>query len=116
MAPRLYRAPSDLTRYARVDHISPTPLARRDALTSAISATVPSLRIQGGIHLWVCLPEGADTREFCATAYQAGVLAGDGRHFLVDEPPAPFIRFSYGAAAESQIVEGVRRLAELGAV
>ncbi|MDH6197448.1 DNA-binding transcriptional MocR family regulator [Mycobacterium frederiksbergense] len=90
--------------------------SRRDALAAAIRTTLPGVRIpkipQGGLHLWARLPEGTDTREVCAAAYSAGVLVGDGRHFFVDEPPAPFLRFSYGAASVAQITEGVRRLAE----
>ncbi|MGB3484937.1 MAG: PLP-dependent aminotransferase family protein [Mycobacterium sp.] len=90
--------------------------ARRDALVAAIGASLPGIRIpqipRGGFHLWARLPEGTDTREVCAVAYAAGVLVGDGRHFFVDEPPAPFLRFSYGAASIGQIAEGVRRLAE----
>lgn len=90
---------------------------RRDALAAAIAQTLPDVRIQnvprGGIHLWTRLPHGADTRRITGDAYAAGVLVGDGRHFFVDEPPAPYLRFSYGAASPAQIAEGVRRLAPL---
>ncbi len=89
---------------------------RRDALVAAIQTLTPELHIplvpRGGLHLWARLPEGADTREVCAAAYEAGLLVGDGRHFYVDEPPAPFLRFSFGAASEAQIAEGIRRLAD----
>ncbi|MDR6867433.1 DNA-binding transcriptional MocR family regulator [Microbacterium resistens] len=88
---------------------------RRDALVSAITAMLPGVHVpatpRGGIHLWARLPLDADTREVCAAAYDVGVLIGDGRHFFVNEPPAPFLRFSYGAAAPAQIAEGVRRIA-----
>lgn len=90
---------------------------RRDALVAAVRTQLPSLRIQsvpqGGIHLWVRMRQGADTAQTVASAYAAGILVGDGRHFFVDEPPAPFLRFSYGAATAAQITHGVRRLAEL---
>ncbi|WP_305094320.1 PLP-dependent aminotransferase family protein [Prescottella sp. R16] len=90
---------------------------RRDTLVSAIRAIAPEIRIpsvpRGGLHLWARLPQGSDTREICAAAYTAGVLVGDGRHFFTDEPPAPFLRFSYGAATEAQIIEGVRRLDDI---
>lgn len=90
---------------------------RRDALISTLYSSLPEARVtrvpKGGIHLWVKLSHGTDTRQFCAAAYGAGVLVGDGRHFFVDEPPAPFLRFSFGAATEAQIAEGVRRIAQL---
>lgn len=90
---------------------------RRDALVAAIRTSLPEARIQatplGGIHLWVRLPAGTDTRELGAAAYGAGLLIGDGRHFFVNEPPAPFLRLSYGAATPAQMDHGIRRLAEL---
>ncbi|GAB3633489.1 PLP-dependent aminotransferase family protein [Microbacterium shaanxiense] len=90
---------------------------RRDALVATIRQVLPSVRIQsvpsGGIHLWVRLPHGADTRQISADAYAVGVIVGDGRHFFVDEPPAPFLRFSYGAATPAQITEGIARLARI---
>lgn len=90
---------------------------RRDALAAAIRQYLPSSRIQGipsgGIHLWTRLPHGSDTRQISADAYATGVLAGDGRHFFVDEPPAPFLRFSYGAATPAQIDQGVAQLARI---
>lgn len=90
---------------------------RRDALTAAIRQSLPSVRVQGvpsgGIHLWARLPHGADTRQISADAYSAGVLVGDGRHFFVNEPPAPFLRFSYVAATPAQISRGVRQLARI---
>ncbi|UOQ58842.1 PLP-dependent aminotransferase family protein [Leucobacter allii] len=89
--------------------------ARRDALIAALHSMLPEVRVarvpRGGIHLWARLPHGTDTRQFCAAADRAGVLVGDGRHFFVDEAPAPFLRFSFGAATEAQIVEGIRRIA-----
>ena len=59
------------------------------------------------------LPHGADTRQISADAYAVGVIVGNGRHFFVDEPPAPFLRFSYGAATPAQITEGIARLARI---
>ncbi|ORI15807.1 PLP-dependent aminotransferase family protein [Rhodococcus sp. 1168] len=91
--------------------------ARRDVLVTALHTALPDIHIphipRGGLHLWAQLPRGVDTRDICAAAYLAGLLLGDGRHFFVDEPTAPFLRFSYGAATEAQIAEGIRRLSEV---
>lgn len=90
---------------------------RRDALVNGVTAHLPGVSIQviprGGIHLWARLPEGTDTRELSAGAYVEGVLIGDGRHFFVHEPPAAFLRLSYGAATLAQIDQGTRKLARL---
>ncbi len=91
--------------------------ARRDALVDALRTTLPEARVttvpRGGLHLWVRLDHGVDTRALAAAADAAGVLVGDGRHFYVDEPPAPHLRLSFGAASPAQIAEGVRVLGGL---
>jgi DNA-binding transcriptional MocR family regulator len=47
-----------------------------------------------------------------APALQAGVLVSQGRLFFPAEPPGPYLRISYGAAASvAELSEGVRRLA-----
>lgn len=88
--------------------------ARRDALTAAIHTSLPELSLhsvpRGGIHLWAKLPQGSSSREVAAAAHAAGVLVGDGRHFFVNEPPAPYLRLSFGAATEAQIGQGARVL------
>ncbi|UUW89205.1 aminotransferase-like domain-containing protein [Pimelobacter simplex] len=90
---------------------------RRDAMIDHVREHGPHLRLthppRGGIHLWVRVPEGVDTAALAGAAQAAGVLVGDGAHYFVDEPPAPYVRLSYSAASEPQIAEGVRRLAGL---
>lgn len=90
---------------------------RRDALVAQLRAHESLFRVNhvpsGGIHLWVRLPDGADPSTLTVRSHGAGVLIGDGSHYFVDEPPAPYIRLSYSAASVPQISEGVRRLAIL---
>ncbi|WP_433675927.1 PLP-dependent aminotransferase family protein [Microbacterium gorillae] len=86
---------------------------RRDALLAAVAGSdvlqVPALP-QGGLHLWVRLPDDADARTVSRAAQTEGVLVGDGSHYFVDEPPSPYLRLSFGAASPPQMAEGVRRL------
>jgi DNA-binding transcriptional MocR family regulator len=85
---------------------------RRDALVAAVREhgfTVP-LVPEGGMGLWVQLDE--DDRELARRAAAAGVLVSPGREFFAAEPPAPFLRLTYGAEPPERLVEGVRRLAE----
>lgn len=92
-------------------------LERRNAMMAQLEASVPSARVpitpSGGIHLWVRLPGGTDTTALTAAAREVGVLIGDGKHYFLDEPTAPYIRLSYSAASIVEIQEGVRRLASV---
>lgn len=90
---------------------------RRDALLAALRESLPQARVaappRGGLHVWARLPFGTDTDAVCAAAEADGVLVGNGRHFFVDEPPAPHLRFSFGAGTPAQFAEGARRLGAL---
>ncbi|WP_396451063.1 PLP-dependent aminotransferase family protein [Leucobacter aridicollis] len=90
---------------------------RRDALVHAIHTSLPEVALQsiprGGLHLWARLPQPFSSREVADRADAAGVLVGDGRHFFVNEPPAQFLRFSFGAASEAQAAAGARLLAQV---
>ncbi|WP_425861101.1 PLP-dependent aminotransferase family protein [Arthrobacter sp. TWP1-1] len=92
-------------------------LERRDAMVAQVHDSMPGARVvnipTGGIHLWVRLPEGSDSTALTASAQNAGVLIGDGKHYYVDEPSAPHIRLSFSAASIQQIQAGVRRIATL---
>ncbi|MFD1202588.1 PLP-dependent aminotransferase family protein [Leucobacter albus] len=89
--------------------------ARRDLMLDTLRATLPGVRVpsipRGGLHLWARLPAGSDPTAIAAAAAANGVIVGDGQHFFVDEPPAPFLRFSFGSATQAEMVEGLRRLA-----
>ncbi|AIY00034.1 hypothetical protein ART_0435 [Arthrobacter sp. PAMC 25486] len=92
-------------------------LERREAMVAEVNVALYGSRVAtiptAGIHLWVKLPEGTDSTALTAAANSAGVMIGDGKHYYVDEPPAPFIRLSYSAASIPQIQAGVQRLAGL---
>ena len=90
---------------------------RRDAMVGEVHAALPGARVvnvpSGGIHLWVRLPDGTNTSALTAAAQGVGVFIGDGKHYFVDEPPAPYVRLSYSAATIPQIQAGVRRIGAL---
>ncbi|RFU40275.1 PLP-dependent aminotransferase family protein [Actinomadura logoneensis] len=91
--------------------------SRRDALCAALARDLPGLlhsRPDGGMHLWLRLPDGTDDEALAREALLAGVLVAAGRPFFPAEPPGPFLRLSYGvAASEAELAEGVRRLASV---
>jgi DNA-binding transcriptional MocR family regulator len=74
----------------------------------AVSATLPD----GGMHLWVTLPQDSDDAVTTDAARRNNVIVMPGRPFFPAEAPAPHLRLTFSAAAdEAELDEGIRRLA-----
>jgi DNA-binding transcriptional MocR family regulator len=90
---------------------------RRDALVSAVRDRLPGVRFavvpQGGLHLWVGLPEGIDDALVAAEAGRVGAVVSPGRHWFPAEPTAPFLRLSYVGAGAEELARGVAILARV---
>lgn len=91
-------------------------LARRaQTLAYAISNHLPGVDVVlpgGGMHLWARLPRNADDTAIAAAAYRKGVIVMPGRPFFPAEAPAPHLRLTFsGAATDTELEEGIRRLA-----
>ncbi|WP_433303120.1 PLP-dependent aminotransferase family protein [Actinoplanes sp. CA-030573] len=88
---------------------------RREALLAALRRHLPSLVPpvipRGGLHLWAPLPPATDDVALAAAAAAAGVVVFPGRPWFPAEPPAPYLRLTYAAAAPDRMDEAVRRLA-----
>ncbi|MGH2760771.1 MAG: PLP-dependent aminotransferase family protein [Actinomycetota bacterium] len=88
---------------------------RRDAMLDAIDEHFPSgVRVgvpEGGLFLWVTLPEPIDTKAMLARALEAGVAYVPGTAFYPrkrDGRASMRLNFSYAPVAD--IEEGIRRL------
>jgi DNA-binding transcriptional MocR family regulator len=89
--------------------------ARRDALAAALRRHLPALAPttlpDGGLHLWVALPEGTDDVALANAAAAEGVVVFPGRPWFPADAPGPFLRLTFAAAPPDALDEGVRRLA-----
>lgn len=89
--------------------------SRQAVLATALAERLPELRVNrpaGGMHLWAELPAHHDDVAVAEAALRGGVHVSAGRQYFPAEPPGPYLRIGYGtAAAEAELVEGVRRLA-----
>lgn len=87
--------------------------ARRDALITALRAEMPEgatwTEPEGGLQLWLELPEPLDSRELYADALRAGVLVSPGFQFNCDGRPSRGFRLSIGSVNEAEIAEGIQR-------
>lgn len=92
--------------------------ARRDAMLAALDQHMPQAvhwtRPEGGMFVWVTLPEGTDGADLLARALETVKVAFvPGQAFFPDDTGANTIRLSFSNSDEDTIREGVRRLGEV---
>jgi 2-aminoadipate transaminase len=87
---------------------------RRDAMLAAMEKHFPPdvtwTRPEGGLFLWVQLPEHVDTTEFLNVALQEKVAFVPGRVFYPDEGGKNAMRLTFATASPEKIEEGIKRL------
>jgi DNA-binding transcriptional MocR family regulator len=100
-------------------HVTPIKAAyraRRDAMLKALDRDMPPgvtwTRPQGGMFIWVTLPERIDAAALLERAIkEARVAFVPGRAFHFDGTGANTLRLAFSLAAEAMIAEGIGRLA-----
>ena len=70
-------------------------------------------RPQGGMNLWMRLPEPLDAGELLARAQREGVTYLPGKYFSVNRPQPGALRLSFAGLEPAQIQKGVRILGEI---
>jgi 2-aminoadipate transaminase len=87
---------------------------RRDAMIAAMREHFPPgvtwTRPQGGLFLWIRLPEDVDAADVLREALKANVAFLVGASFFVDGSGRNTARFNFSNANENRIREGVRRI------
>jgi len=87
---------------------------RRDALVAAVRGRLRGVRLphvpEGGLHLWVGLPDGTDDALVAAEAGRTGAVVSPGRHWFPTEPTGPFLRLSHVGAGPETLARGVEIL------
>jgi 2-aminoadipate transaminase len=90
-------------------------LARRaELLCEALSRELPEARFvapQGGYFLWVELPRGSDVAAVFDAAARLGLQFVKGADFMLEGGESS-LRLAYSGVTETEIEEGVRRLAQ----
>lgn len=102
----------------QVETIRATYKARRDRMLASLKAHMPAgvtwSRPEGGMFVWLTLPEGIDGAELLARAIKTERLAFvPGRAFFADGSNANTLRLSFTLGNEAIIEEGIARLARL---
>jgi 2-aminoadipate transaminase len=110
-----YLADHDLD--AHLDRVRTAYRARRDALLAGLPAALPAgstwNRPEGGMFLWVRLPEGYDATALLPAAVGHDVAYVPGLPFFAEAPEPGALRMSFTTHTPEEIAEGLRRLAKV---
>lgn len=92
--------------------------ARRDAMLAALGAEMPQgvswTRPEGGMFIWLTLPEAVDGADLLKRAIaEARIAFVPGRAFHADGSGGNTLRLNFSLADEAQIAEGIGRLGAL---
>ncbi|MET0429075.1 MAG: PLP-dependent aminotransferase family protein, partial [Microvirga sp.] len=102
---------------AHVGRLSEVLKEKLDVLTEAVheefGTDAEFRRPEGGLFLWLKLPEGVDVRSFAAAAAAQGVVYNAGPEVACDpDGGRDCLRLCYGSLTKADIREGVARLAQ----
>ncbi|MBO9098806.1 MULTISPECIES: aminotransferase-like domain-containing protein [unclassified Rhizobium] len=103
---------------AQVARIGTVYRRRRDCMLAALAKYMPAgthwTKPEGGMFIWVTLPEGMDGATLLAKSLQTAKVAFvPGQAFFADGSGANTFRMSFSRADDQQIEEGIHRLADL---
>ncbi len=117
---------SQMVMHEVVEQVMPAALApirgayraRRDAMLAALAREMPAgaawTRPEGGMFLWLTLPEGIDTAALLPRAIdEARVAFVPGRAFHADGGGANTLRLNFTLADPARIDDGIARLGAL---
>jgi GntR family transcriptional regulator/MocR family aminotransferase len=88
---------------------------RRDAMLAAIKKHLPAdvgvIPPQGGLFIWLRLPEGISSRKLLSKALEQGVEFAPGNRFFPEPADGePYLRLNFVTQTPDKIEEGIRRL------
>jgi 2-aminoadipate transaminase len=90
---------------------------RRDAMIRALEREMPAevsfTRPEGGLFLWVELPDGVSARDVLAKSLERGVAFVPGGAFFPNGGRENTLRLNFSNMPPARIEEGVKRLAEV---
>jgi DNA-binding transcriptional MocR family regulator len=89
---------------------------RRDTLLASLERFLPECvwtRPEGGLNVWVTLPEEVNEREFFLEALDRGVGVTRGVAFFAQPQAGAHMRLCFGALAPPQLEDGARLLGDV---
>jgi 2-aminoadipate transaminase len=101
-----------------VAHLSTVLKVKRDTMIEAVEREFGTdaelFKPQGGIFLWIKLPDAVDVTQLIKAAADVGVAFNPGPEWSVDAAGSTsYLRLCFGSATREDIDEGVKRLARV---
>jgi DNA-binding transcriptional MocR family regulator len=99
---------------ARIRDIIDLYRPRRDAMADSLAKLLPGVRFtrpEGGLFLWVTLPEEVDARALLQTSLARGVAFVPGEGFFPNGGRRHHLRLNFSYTSEERIREGIGRIA-----
>ena len=84
-----------------------------DLMEKNLPASVKFTKPEGGMFVWVELPEGNSAEELVDAAIDAGVAYVPGEHFYANDGNKGTMRLNFTTVSEEQITEGIKILADV---
>lgn len=107
-----YLATADLD--AHLERVRSLYAPRRDALIATLPSITPEGTAwsdpDGGMFIWVRLPDGYDTTSILSSAIEQGVAYVPGASFFAADPERATLRLSFVTHSPDRIDEGLTRL------
>ena len=103
---------------SHIDTIRSAYRARRDAMLEALHAHMPEgvswTKPEGGMFIWVTLPDTLDGADLLKQSLESERVAFvPGHAFFADGSGRNTLRLSYSTSTEGKIAEGIERLGQL---
>jgi len=87
---------------------------RRDGMLAALERFLPPgtrwITPQGGLFIWMQLPDGLSAMQLVPLAAEEGVAFAPGSIFFPGERVQPYLRLNFTTCSPDRIEEGIRRL------
>lgn len=86
---------------------------RRDAMAQAIGRYLPQVDVdipQGGLFMWLRLPQGITATDLRPIALEAGVDFAPGKIYCTDGSGSNCLRLNFASVSVEEIEEGIKRL------
>ena len=84
-----------------------------DAIAKYLPDQVQASHPQGGLFLWLTLPDGMNARELLEKSLRNNVAFVPGGSFFPNGGHENTLRLNYSYSPDAVIVEGIRRLGEV---